>query len=271
MREITKRTLTIVVMVPLVSAYLFFAKRYEANWAVGLLITGVAFLSGLEYVKLIGKNGIEVEKYSFLTLIVLLEFSYSLLPGRYSGLIFWAVVVLFILWYIPGEEPLKKVSAALFGVLYIPYLLQFFYLIYEAPSGGWLYIMLLLIMVWCYDIGAYLIGSRFGRHPFAPSISPRKSVEGVVGGFIFTLIGANLTPIWVNWVAWIPHIVTLSLLVATAVQLGDLFESKLKRVAGVKDSGSLFPGHGGMLDRIDGLLFALPVFYFYFHYILKFV
>lgn len=272
MSELTKRILTSVVLIPSITALFFFAKLLEVDWAVGLFLTLVAFLAGDEYLGLVRRMGLPLERYSYLVLIAFLEFVYVFFRGLHLVLAVSAVFLLPILWYLPQPEGLKKSLAAVFGLAYIPWLLHFFYLIYRVPPyGGWLYAMLLLVMGWSYDIGAFFIGSRFGRHKLAPRLSPNKTVEGVIGGFLFTLFGANLTPIWVNWPTWIPHIVILAVLISAAMQLGDLVESKLKRLAGVKDSGGLLPGHGGMLDRIDGLLFAIPVFYLYFHYILRFI
>lgn len=272
MSELHKRVLTSICLIPSVTALLFFAKLYGTDWAVGLLLTLVALLAGLEYLSLIERLDLPLERYSFLALVAFLEFVYVFFRGRHIILAISAAFLLPILWYLPQKDGVRRVLAAIGGLLYLPWLLHFFYLIYLAPSyGGWLYAMLLLVMVWSYDIGAYLIGGRFGRHPLAPSLSPGKTVEGMLGGFLFTLLGANLTPIWVNWPAWVPHIIALAILVAAATQAGDLFESKLKRMARVKDSGELLPGHGGMLDRIDGFLFAIPVFYLYFHHVLRFV
>jgi phosphatidate cytidylyltransferase len=209
------------------------------------------------------KSGIILKKYPFLASAVALELSYILFKGRYSTLVFWIVVLLPLVLYLPEGE-LKKSFAALFGILYIPYLLHFFYRIYERDV---FHAFLVLAMVWCYEMGAFIVGSLWGRHKIAPSLSPNKSIEGVLGGVVFVLIGAGLlAPLWEPNIYGLPLIV-LSLAVSVATQVGDLFESKLKRIAKVKDSGRFFPGHGGMLDRLDGLLFAFPVFYFYLHYV----
>lgn len=269
MTEITKRILTAAVVIPALSLWLFAAKFYEADWAVGILLALVTLLCGLEYLMLLERSGIILEKYSFLALAVLLEFSYVLLAEEYAALVFWGVIIFLILIYLPGGS-LREIFAAVFGLLYIPYLLHFFYLLYKPKSGGHLYALFVLILNWCYDIGAYATGSLWGKHKLAPLLSPKKSWEGILGGLVFTLIGAS--PVWI-WVPTpsiaVPNIIIISLLVVIFSQLGDLFESKLKRTAGVKDSGSFFPGHGGMLDKVDGLLFVLPVIYFYFRYVLK--
>ncbi len=118
------------------------------------------------------------------------------------------------------------------------------------------------ILIWCNDTFAYLIGSQFGKHKLFPRISPNKTWEGFLGGIISTLIASfifsRLFP-FMPYGGWLG----LALVVLIFGTLGDLFESAIKRAYGVKDSGKFMPGHGGMLDRIDSLLFALPMAYFY--------
>ena len=122
----------------------------------------------------------------------------------------------------------------------------------------WAYVLVPVLLIWSNDIGAYLIGSQWGKHKIAPAISPGKSIEGTVGGGLITLIsGVMLAMLWPD----IPlmYIGVLSFATPFFALAGDLWESTLKRHAGVKDSGKLLPGHGGILDRYDSLLFVLPV------------
>jgi phosphatidate cytidylyltransferase len=122
-----------------------------------------------------------------------------------------------------------------------------------APWIAWL-----LAVVWSADTGAYLIGRRLGRRKLAPLISPRKSVEGLIGGlFTATLLGAAAAVSWLD--APLIWAIPTSFLVAVAAEAGDLIESLFKRAAGIKNSATLIPGHGGVLDRIDSLLLAAPV------------
>ena len=283
MTELRTRVLTSLVAIPAVTLGLFVAKLLQQDWSVGVFLAFATLICGIEYLNLLEKANLGLEGYSFLVFSVLLMLSYVLFEGRYASFIFWLAVSVPVLLNLAQRRPVHKMFAAVFGVIYIPYLLHFFYLIYKPTESGILYAMLILIMVWSYDIGAFVIGSRWGKHKMAPVLSPQKSWEGVLGGFFFTFIAANLSPLWLplgrldpsiglsTWLTFLPHIVAISLLVSAATQLGDLFESKLKRIANVKDTGRILPGHGGLLDRIDGLLFALPAFYFYFHYVLKFV
>jgi phosphatidate cytidylyltransferase len=124
-----------------------------------------------------------------------------------------------------------------------------------GPERGWL--LLLILAVWSYDTGAYLVGKRFGREKFLTHISPSKTYAGLAGGIVATTIVAAL----LLWGLGQPplHALALGPLAALAAQAGDLAESVIKRAAGMKDSGTLIPGHGGMLDRVDSFLFAAPV------------
>src|SRR5204863_2422553 len=131
-----------------------------------------------------------------------------------------------------------------------------------ASMLGWLganraWVLALVLVVWAFDTFAYFTGRRFGRHPFMAHISPSKTLEGVVGGLVASaIVGAVLVAaLGRPWLAGLGF----GLALAAAAQAGDLAESMLKRAAGAKESGTLIPGHGGMLDRVDSFLFAAPV------------
>ena len=206
-----------------------------------------------------------------LALTVILD---AVFPGvlEGSGLLLIAVgVVLTAVASFTRQDPrdgLATWMATVFGALYVS-LLAFVVRLGHAgpavpagapleilgPERGW--IVLLILAVWSYDTGAYLVGRRFGRERFLSHISPSKTYAGLVGGIVATtvvvglvLVGLGQTPI---------HALLLGPLTALAAQAGDLAESMLKRAAGAKDSGTLIPGHGGMLDRVDSFLFAAPI------------
>jgi len=145
---------------------------------------------------------------------------------------------------------------SVFGVLFIGWNLSHLILLRLLPAGPW-YVLFLCAVVWVGDSAAMYVGKSLGRHKMAPAISPGKtwegSVGGIIGGVLTAIVSAGLLPHLVLW-----QCVMLGLCISLAAQMSDLGESMLKRYAGVKDSSRLIPGHGGILDRIDSLLFAAP-------------
>jgi phosphatidate cytidylyltransferase len=157
-------------------------------------------------------------------------------------------------------------AVTLFGVVYIGIALSYLILIRAFPQGESL-VLFILLVTWAADTGAYYVGKTFGRHPLVPSISPKKTVEGLLGGLVFAIIAVYACRSWVLHfdLSMMTCLILGSLLTITGL-VGDLAESALKRSTGVKDSSGLLPGHGGMLDRIDSLLFTAPAFYYYIRY-----
>lgn len=138
-------------------------------------------------------------------------------------------------------------------------------ILYLDSGSGRRALLFLLLCVWVCDSAAYYVGSTLGRRKLAPDISPNKTIAGAVGG-ILGAAGASVILKMFNLVPWsIPFALGAGLCIAVLAQMGDLAESMIKRDAGVKDSGSLIPGHGGMMDRVDALLFTIPVFYYILH------
>jgi phosphatidate cytidylyltransferase len=186
-------------------------------------------------------KGIDVNLVLSLTLVVGLA-AFLFVPGRRQGLGRWAMGVA--------------------GALYIGMPLNYYLLLYSSKPHGMVWALFTIFAIVANDALALLVGSSIGRHPFFPTISPRKTVEGaiagVVGSVIVMLIGVSaiigLAPI---------HAIALGILVGVSAQLGDLVESQMKRIAEVKDSSNLIPGHGGALDRLDSILFPPILVYFY--------
>jgi len=154
-----------------------------------------------------------------------------------------------------AEEMLASLGALGFGIPYFALPIASIY--YLQHADPWL-LFLLLAIVWLGDTGAFYVGSRFGRHKVAPRISPQKSWEGAIAGFLTSIAAAAVWSVW-RLERLVPGVLALAAVTAAAAQLGDLVESLIKRGAGVKDSGNVLPGHGGVLDRCDALLFAAPV------------
>lgn len=172
----------------------------------------------------------------------------------------------FASWYLFRFRHLDTVcrdlAFSLLGLLYLPSLLAQVASLFQLPDGRrWIFLVLLVVMA--ADSAAYFVGSKLGRRKLYPQISPNKSWEGSIGGVAGSLVGALLAK-----VSFFPglsamDVLFVGVLLSVSGQVGDLFESMLKRSFGVKDSGSAIPGHGGLLDRLDSLLFAFPVAYGY--------
>ncbi|MDD4052852.1 MAG: phosphatidate cytidylyltransferase [candidate division Zixibacteria bacterium] len=176
-----------------------------------------------------------------------------------------------------GKEPTDRLFSRLtylaWGLVYIGLLWPCVYLIrgkaaWMTPAPGQWWVFFLLGSLWLGDTAAMFFGSNFGKHKLAPSVSPHKTIEGFIGGFIGIFLVAILFKlVWLKEVEVI-HFLALSILIGLVGQLGDLAESLWKRSLGIKDSSSIIPGHGGVLDRFDSLLFSSPIVYFYLKYIL---
>jgi phosphatidate cytidylyltransferase len=162
----------------------------------------------------------------------------------------------------PLEQSLRDGAMTLFGVLYLGLTLGPLSMTRLLPLGEWL-ILFLLLVTWASDTGAYYVGTVYGRHRLAPMISPKKTVEGLVGGLISAIIIGYAARWW-----FLPELsgldcLVLAILLTITGLWGDLAESAMKRSVSIKDSGGILPGHGGMLDRLDSLLFTAPAFYYY--------
>ncbi len=160
----------------------------------------------------------------------------------------------------------KHVGLAYLGVFYVSGLLSFYLLIFQMDQGRFL-ILFACMTVWFGDILAYYGGRRFGKTPLAPAISPNKTREGSLAGLAGSLAAGLIAHFFLLDGISLLHCLIVAFICGIIGQIGDLVESALKRGAGVKDSGKIIPGHGGVLDRIDSLLFAGPVFFVCFHWV----
>ncbi len=164
--------------------------------------------------------------------------------------------------YAKQEKVLPSLGATVFSLLYIPFLISHVLLLFRVPSGRQ-WILLLFFVVFSCDTGAYYVGHRWGRHKLWPAVSPGKTIEGAIGGLFssvaLSLLVGTLLPLDV---ATVGFLLALGLVLALVGQVGDLMESMLKRVSQVKDAGGILPGHGGLLDRLDSLIFSFPVTYY---------
>ena len=172
---------------------------------------------------------------------------------------------------VSSRHTIAGVSASIFGVIYAAYLPAYFVALHTVYRNGPALVTILLVTIAVSDTGAYAFGRWFGRHKLAPQISPNKTVEGSVAAVVCAgIAGAALACLkhilqWDSFPEWpLAAFVLAAVLLSVIGQVGDLTESLLKRDAGVKDSGNLFPGHGGVLDRCDAFLFGGPVLYYFY-------
>lgn len=165
------------------------------------------------------------------------------------------------------QSILLRVARQLQGIIYIPLLLGLLVMLRNRP-GGMVWIFVLLAIIFAGDTSAYYVGSYLGRHKLAPAISPGKTIEGAIGGLgANLLVGIFAKLLFLPAGDWLLSCLGF-VLFGAAGQAGDLFESELKRISKIKDSSGILPGHGGILDRIDALLFAAPIAYLWIEYIL---
>jgi phosphatidate cytidylyltransferase len=186
------------------------------------------------------------------------------LEGLLAVLILGSILsVLQLIWTFPYQRPFfEYLGKQTFALWYLPLYLPFLILIRLQPQGLW-WIFFLAAVNYAGDTAAYYVGRTWGRHKLAPSVSPQKTVEGSLGGLtanvlIALLLAQTLFPHYPWFV-----LSGLGLLIGIVSQLGDLLESVFKRAARIKDSGSIFPGHGGLLDRVDSLILPAPILYFF--------
>ena len=177
--------------------------------------------------------------------------------------VIFVALTIHLLLYAKQEAVLQSLGAMIFCQLYIPFLLSHVLLLFQVPSGR-RWIFFLFFVIFAGDTGAYYVGHRWGRHKLWPAVSPGKTVEGAVGGLLSSLATALLVGKLLLSLgeSGITFLLSLGLVIALAGQMGDLMESMIKRVSQVKDASSILPGHGGLLDRLDSLIFAFPLTYY---------
>lgn len=265
-----KRILTAALLVPLV---LLLALK-APPWLIAIVTAAVALLAAWEYLALADAGGSKTPRIAILASIAALFAcvyrNRDLLGPALGGL----TLLLFLLcaFRSPLERVLRDAATSVFALIYIGFSLTCVPLLSAQEEGPSL-LLFLFFVVWSGDIAALYVGRSFGRRKLAPKLSPNKTWEGaaasVAGSLLITLgliaLAGLLTKRNIDWIAYpgsIWHWLLLAIVLNAAAQLGDLAESALKRGVGVKDSGTLLPGHGGVLDRIDALLLAAPALWY---------
>ncbi len=260
-----KRLVTALIIVP----PLLLLIRFGPPYALVILVSIAAIMGLYEFYQMtLPKEGVGAK----IVAIALGAILCALFQWTPSGIIFLSLSVIIVIIFFtyalfsPELSPLpSRIAITFLGIIYVPFLLSHVTLINKLPQGVF-WVLLLMATVWIGDTFALAFGSWLGKHKLSPRISPHKTIEG----FFACFVGAILT-VFTCRALFLPTVgVPDALIVATGIaffgQLGDLSESMIKRGAKVKDSGTVIPGHGGMLDRLDSFFFAAPFLYYYLVY-----
>jgi phosphatidate cytidylyltransferase len=262
-----QRIITALILIPLIVGFIFYAPPFY----IALFAAVIVFAAAWEWCDMFDYS--IIDKTAYLTLmgvIMIFALRISMMPLVAMTLMFWVIAIMMVITFRPSNQLVSsKAASAFIGlIMFVPFWLSIVMLA-TKPS---ILLMGLLLLVWSADIGAYFGGKKFGKHKLIVHVSPNKTWEGVVAGLILCMLIAlgiyavgsehlsfSHQPIEIN-----PLIIWLATAFAVFVLavFGDLFESMIKRIQGVKDSGACLPGHGGMLDRIDSLLASTPLFVF---------
>ncbi|MBU1913502.1 MAG: phosphatidate cytidylyltransferase [Candidatus Omnitrophica bacterium] len=257
-----KRTVTSIILIIITILSIFVLPV----WTFGAVASLFVGLGLCEFFKLSAKKALPLSfaYVGVLSGILLPYITYFYRPtgGIWEAVFFIIILIaLFIIQFMRKENQnsVSLIAVTLFAVFYIGWFFTFLVKIRFLEDGHKL-VAYLLFVTKSGDMGAYLVGSRLGKHKLIPRISPNKSVEGAVGGFIFSIISAILSRYYFSWMSF-GFVLTSGILIGIFAQLGDLAESLIKRDYEAKDSGASLPGLGGMLDVIDSILFTAPIFY----------
>jgi len=268
--ELTRRIIFAVIAAPASVAIV-----YWGDWALAIVLSVLAALAAWEFFRMARETGALPLEPAGIALAALLPIAvHAQRLGLYT-LSLTAIVAMALVLFAstiwlrgPTGKPVSSVSITAFGVLYAGVFAYIYALRYHdyavGAAAGTALVFLPIFLTWTTDVGAYAFGRMFGRKKLIPSVSPGKTVEGAVGGLGLTIV---ICLLYVRFVLMpyaqlgltIQGAVLFAIVVSVAAQTGDLAESLLKREAGVKDSSSILPGHGGILDRFDALLFVMPI------------
>lgn len=258
-----KRILTALFAIPL-----FLGFAYAGGWAFTWFTASISMIMLREFFKMIKNRGLWGYSLGYLLVAVIYYLTYWEESPVYLELLF-PIFILVFCWQMlkPLKYNFADSAATFLGIVYVGGFYSYLILLRHQPNGFYI-LLFLFAVIWCTDSFAYFTGIFLGRHRLAPHISPKKTVEGAVGGLFGGIGGAVLIgEIFLDFS--LSDLVILGLLLSAIGQLGDLIESLLKRNYGVKDSGNFLPGHGGLLDRFDSVLLSGPFLYYYLKYFLS--
>lgn len=277
MNETAQRVAVAAVGIPLAVAVV-----YLGGWILALLLAAIAVLAALEFYRMAAHK--EARPLSALggataaAFVLLGALSPEAGPAGFGELVTLATLVIatVAIWARGVEgQPLLSIATTLTGAVYAGALLSFGLFVRHLPGiesawHGTALVFAPVLLTWTSDTFAYFAGRAWGRHKLIPRVSPGKTVQGAVGALVGSVaVGAAYSLLLRDFGSYAPSVLegaVFGMMISVVAQVGDLAESLLKRDAGVKDSGTLLPGHGGALDRFDSLLFTLPFAYFFLRY-----
>lgn len=249
------------VITGVIIAAIFLSLLQWGGYGFALLIMALAIIGFYEFLRINGLRAadpVSLLGFAGVICIVFPWYEFKDIPHPSMQAMIWVLLflLLFATVWTKNKVNLATVSIIITGVIYIG--LGFYFMTYTRLENGLFWSYLLFICIWLTDIGAYFTGWAIGKHKLWPAISPNKTVEGAIGGIVFSIGAAIVFSILAPEQLPLYKALYLGLLISIVGQMGDLIQSAYKRVYGVKDSGSIFPGHGGVLDRTDSWLIVFP-------------
>lgn len=272
-RTLFVRIISALIAIPIAVILIFWP--HGLPFAVAICL--ISLLGANEFYGNIRKIGMRPVEWAGFAAVALFVVSARTYEFSTIGSIFPAVLTLLLIlsfcveFFRRNRAPIINVGTTVFGAVYVGWMISHLVVLrgiggsiqvgsFRAETGAWL-VMLTFMCTWACDSGAYFMGKSFGKRRIAPNLSPNKTIEGSIGGFIGSVIIAAIT----GHIIHLPllHSLALGAIFGVLCQLGDLSESAIKRELGIKDFGTIIPGHGGILDRFDSVLFAAPAAYYY--------
>lgn len=255
---VLKRVTSAIVLVPLLVGVV----TLGPPWLFDLLVIGVAALASLELAGMFTRAGCPLSPGLPVAGAATVTASFAIPGGAVPALTLAVLVALSAAVWRTGPPAVEPVAATLLALTYVGWLLGHALTLRRLPDGA-IMVVFVLGVTWAGETAAYAIGSAVGRRPLAPRVSPRKTVEGAVAQVAVSVAAAGLLGAWLPPGWGLGRTLGAGLLLGLVGQVGDLAESVMKRSLGTKDAGGLIPGHGGLLDRLDGLLFNVPALVYY--------
>ena len=271
--SVAKRVLASIIFIP---CLIIIARRGGFYY---LALIDIMILVGLwEFYTMMEAKGLRPYKtmgfLSGLALSWYVFFQQGIYANLLMSVIFMGIMVLELARRDKGMA-VYHISVTLFGVFYVAWLGSHLLLLRELPqlkgldySLGFSFVIVAFALTWCYDTGAFFVGSWLGKHQILPSVSPGKTYEGAIGGVLCSIVGFLIMRSTIAAYITVPAGVGLAVACSIVAQLGDLCESMIKRDVKIKDSSKTIPGHGGVLDRFDSLLFTAPLIYYFLKYVI---